>query len=176
MEILIVGGILVALMVYASTKIKKTAAQAYEREVIETEDFRLVKPEGFINPVNEDSEYAFEGLSKDFGGEDAHNIRQAQIQLRIFSGENFDKICREARQSFDKISSEKTLNGDSENRKIYLAEGEKIENKIPFYVARKIVENHANRKIYDLKILVLQDNKELYDERIAETLDGFSLK
>src|SRR5215218_5042830 len=83
MEILILGVILVALMAYVSTRIKKSAARAFEREVIETGDFRLVKPEGFLSPVSENSEYAFEAYSKDFGEDDAAaEHRQARAVVR----------------------------------------------------------------------------------------------
>ena len=41
MEIFIVGVAVVALMVYVSTKIKRSAAAAFEREEIEEEDFSL---------------------------------------------------------------------------------------------------------------------------------------
>ena len=57
MEILIIGSLIVALMVYASTKIKRSAAQAFEEETIETDEFYLVKPEGFLNPIGNASEF-----------------------------------------------------------------------------------------------------------------------
>mgnify|MGYP007097599700 CR=1 FL=1 len=49
MELLIPGLILVALMVWASTKIKRSAAQAYAAESIETEYFAIEKPDGLID-------------------------------------------------------------------------------------------------------------------------------
>ena len=52
MEILIIGVIVVALMAYASTKIKKSAREAFEVEVFENEGFTITKPEGFIIPYN----------------------------------------------------------------------------------------------------------------------------
>ena len=76
MELLIPGLLLVALMVYASTKIKKAAAAAYEPESIETDRFAITKPEGMINPVNDDSPYLFEAYTKDFGVDDQKNERQ----------------------------------------------------------------------------------------------------
>ena len=53
MEILIIGGVLVVIMVIISTQIKKAAASAFEREVIETDDFRIVKPSGLMNPIRQ---------------------------------------------------------------------------------------------------------------------------
>jgi hypothetical protein len=81
MEIWIIGGAIVALMIYASTKIKKSAASAYERETIETEEFSIVKPEGFINPF--ESDFAFEAYTKEFGAEKAEDFRQCRASLTI---------------------------------------------------------------------------------------------
>jgi hypothetical protein len=82
MEIWIIGGIIVALMVYASTKIKRAAASAYEREVIETDRFSIIKPDGFIFPVG--SPYVFEAYTKDFGeAEEAEEIRRGYATVII---------------------------------------------------------------------------------------------
>lgn len=174
MEILIVGSLLVALMVYASTKIKKSAARAFEREIVETEEFRLIKPEGFISPVNEDSEYAFAARSKNFGENEAHNIYQAKITLEVFSNENFDALCRGIKDSADKILSENISADEVRKQKICLLEIEKTENEISFYVVHKIVESVSRQKIYDLKIQVLQDFHEQYEEQTGDVLNDFS--
>jgi hypothetical protein len=79
MEIWIIGGIIVALMVYASTKIKRSAARAYERETVEVAEFTILKPEDFLSPV--ETAYAFEAYSKEFGRGDAEEIRQATITV-----------------------------------------------------------------------------------------------
>ncbi|MGI8494184.1 MAG: hypothetical protein ACR2L1_02575 [Pyrinomonadaceae bacterium] len=175
MEILIVGILLVALMVYASTKIKKSAARAFEREVVETEHFRLVKPEGFISPVNEDSEYAFTARSKNFGENEAHETHQAKINLKIFSVENFDAVCRQIEDSADKILSENISTDDSREQKTCLLEIEKIKDDISFYAAHKIVESETQKKVYALEILVLQDFREHYEAQIDEVLNSFSV-
>ena len=82
MELLIPGLILVALMVYASTRIKKSAAAAFEAETITGSDFTLEKPEGFLSVVNGKPELEFEAYSRDFGGEGAEDIRQARAEVR----------------------------------------------------------------------------------------------
>jgi hypothetical protein len=82
MEIWIVGGIIVALMIYASTKIKRLAADAYAREEIETDAFVIVKPEGFISPV--ETPYAFEARSKEFGeAEESEEMLRAHATVTI---------------------------------------------------------------------------------------------
>src|SRR5437867_2652270 len=77
MELLIPGLILVALMVYASTRIKRSAARAFEAEQIAGDGFTLVKPDGFLHRINDDSEYAFEAYSKEFGSGAADDVRAA---------------------------------------------------------------------------------------------------
>jgi hypothetical protein len=69
MELLIPGLILVALMVYASTRIKRSAAEAFEPETVETDDFVIQKPEGFLHNLNAGRDVLFEAYSKDFSKE-----------------------------------------------------------------------------------------------------------
>lgn len=83
MEILFVGLILVALMVYASTRIKRSAAAAFDPETVETDEFVIQKPEGFLNVVGGDEKYAFEAYSKEFGVDDAGKFRQGQAFLTV---------------------------------------------------------------------------------------------
>ena len=54
-------------MVWASTRIKKTAAAAFEAETVETDDFVIKKSDGFLNVINGDPKYAFEAYSKEIG-------------------------------------------------------------------------------------------------------------
>jgi hypothetical protein len=148
MEILILGVILVALMAYVSTRIKKSAARAFEREVIETEDFRLVKPEGFLNPVNGNSEYAFEAYSKDFGEDDAAEYRQAEAVVRVHQ--------------------------NSEPSENLPAENEKIEKGVTIQTFHKLLRH--DEKAYELEISVLKEKREQYLDKINEMLNSFSLK
>lgn len=146
MEIWIIGGAIVALMIYASTKIKKSAARAFERERIETEEFTIVKPEGFISPFK--SEFAFVAYTKDFGMDTAEEFRQCFVRLKI--------------------------NNDADDEKAGLTETVKVEKDVSFKVFRKIVTK--NDKTFDLEISVLQENEEDYKERINEMLESFAVK
>jgi hypothetical protein len=148
MEILILGVILVALMAYVSTHIKKSAARAFEREVVETEDFRLVKPEGFLSPVNENSVCAFEAYSKDFGTDDAEEYRQARAVVRVHQTGATDENLP--------------------------AEGEKTEKGVTIQTFHKLLRN--DEKSYELEISVLKENREQYLDKINEMLSSFSLK
>ena len=77
MELLIPGLLLVALMVYASTRIKRTAAEAFEPETIETDVFVLEKPEEFLNVINHDLALELQAYSREFGVE--NNLGGAYI-------------------------------------------------------------------------------------------------
>lgn len=149
MEILIIGGALVALMAYVSTRIKRAAAAAYEREEIETENFRLVKPEGFLHPLRDKSEYAFEAYSKHFGEDEAAKLYQAQAVVKIYKKQNGARLHQT-------IESEKTENG------------------VVIQTFRKILRGSG--EFYELEVSVLGDYREKYLERINEMLESFSLK
>src|SRR6478735_1312021 len=77
MELLIPGLILVALMVWASTKIKRSAAKAFDAEHVEGDGFAIDKPAGFLNRHYDSSEYLFDAYSKEYGPGKADNVRAA---------------------------------------------------------------------------------------------------
>lgn len=172
MEILIAGLILVALMVYASTKIKKSAARAYEPEVIETDDFFILKPEGFINPLNGDNEFAFLAYSKEFGTGGTEDIREASARISVYVDDNFDDICDRAKESVTEIISAKSYQSGGSRHYIIAAESE--ENGKPIGVYFKIATNDP--KVYTLHISVLSEHKENYLRRIEEMIDSFVVK
>ncbi len=176
MEILIVGVLLVALMVFVSTKIKKNAASAFEKEIIDKEDFRLVKPEGFLSPVYEESEFAFEAYTKEFGKNDADEFRQAWANLVATSDSRFETAIENIKKTGVKILSEKFLENASEEQKICLIEGEKVEKGIAVKKFYKIIESPKRHKIYQLQISVLDAYQENYANRITEMLESFVVK
>ena len=175
MEIFIVGVIVVALMVYVSTRIKKSAAQAYEPETIDAEDFTIYKPAGFINPVNDGSRLVFEAYTKDFGTDEAKDFRQARARLRRISDLSFDAVCKNAKQSAGKVLS-KNFSENAAQQRIFLIEAEGIENDVPISSAWKIVESRERRKIYELQISVLEEYKKNYADEIAEMIESFAVK
>jgi hypothetical protein len=147
MEILILGVILVAFMAYVSTRIKKSAALAFERETIEFEDFSIIKPEGFLHVVaDESSDYDFEAYSKDYGEGDASEFRKATVKIYKSSGQS------------DNLPSE----------------NEKIEKGTAFQTFRKVLKK--GEKSFELEISVLNDNRDEYFDKINEMLDSFSVK
>lgn len=107
MELLIPGLILVALMAYASTKIKRLAKEAYEPETIEVDQFLIDKPEGILHVLNGDTKYLFEAYSKGFGVDTAGKIRLARFEMAAYSGdtaESDEKKVEETTQVIDGIT------------------------------------------------------------------------
>jgi hypothetical protein len=168
MEILIPGLILVALMVYVSTKIKKNAAKAYETEFIETDEFSLTKPDGFLNPLSDNSAFAFEAFTIDFGAEPHQHLKQASIELTEHEGSTLDAVCGEIRQNSRKIVSERTDDG------AVLIEAEHDLDRAVVDVFYKVTEGRD--KIWRLRALVLPEHKDEYLRRIEKTLESFTLK
>ena len=173
MEIFIAGLILVALMVFVSTRIKKTAANAFDREKIETEKYAFFKPEGYIIPVKKDSECALEVYSKEKGTGEAGKINQSQAFLRIYENANFADICRNADAKTSKIiSGEKVRDEDLD---YYLMRGETIENGIGSETFYKIIGTPSG-EVYELQVSILNDYVETYSSKASAMLQSFAIK
>lgn len=177
MEILIIGIIVVALMIFISTKIKNSAAQAFESEIIERDEFRIIKPEGLMSPLDENSDYPFEARSREYGDDRiSRNIRRAQAFLTVEKGLNFKAECKKAKQSVEKILSEKVLNEAGGDEKIFLLEGEKNEKEVSMIEFWKIIQSKKRKKTYHLRISVLQPYRDEYIHKINEMTNSFRLK
>lgn len=146
MEIWIIGVIIVGLMIYVSTRIKKVSKQAYEREEFESEDFRIIKPSDFLIPVEEDSPYVFEARSKDFGAEDVRDFYQCRATITAKEGKAEPRIYEEKK-------TEKAISLDSHNKIISGAD-----------------------KNFHLEILVLPEFREKYQSAVDEMINSFALK
>lgn len=96
--ILIPGLILVALMIYASTRIKKIAADAFEPETIETEEFSIEKPSGFLHNLNGDPKFTFEAYSKDFSKAN-DKVRAGTATIQRIENSTLDEIVNELSQT-----------------------------------------------------------------------------
>lgn len=171
MEILIIGVILVALMVWASTKIKKTAAAAFEEETVETDEFVLVKPEGFLSPVENDEFLAFYAYSKDFGEEEpAEKSRQSLIKLKVLAGRSLAEIGKDVKNKFDEILSQ-----EKPDENTILLKGARTEKEVEKIFYHKIAGG-GGEKIYDLEMTVLAEYREKYEERAEQLLASFRVK
>ena len=65
MELLIPGLIIVAVMVWASTRIKRNAAAAFDAEVVETDTLIISKPAGWLS-IAEPKNALFEAYTREF--------------------------------------------------------------------------------------------------------------
>ncbi len=172
MELLIPGLILVALMVYASTRIKKIAASAFEPETIETDDFVIKKSEGFLNVIGGDPQYAFEAYSKDFGTEAAEKFRQATVKLRTYDGKTTDEAIADLQNGGTEIVSDiGEVIGDQKYRVI---EARRIEKDVEFRIFYKITEN--NGRLYELEIMTLSETTEAFMSNIEAMLNSVEIK
>jgi hypothetical protein len=163
MELLIPGLILVALMVYASTKIKKRAAQAFERESIETDNFSLIKPEGFVHVLNGDPKFAFEAYSKELGKESSENVRQVTVKLQVFGNAELSEVVADTKNSL----SEPIAEGE------YVSGLRQVDNAI-FEVCHKIIPKNGN--VFDLEVAVLHDHADDLKAEVHELLQSFQTR
>ncbi len=92
MELLIPGLILVAFMVWASTRIKKNAAAAFDAEIVQTDEFSIRKPEGFLHVLNDSSGLAFRAYSQPFGKIGNREVRRATIEVEAHPNSNIDEV------------------------------------------------------------------------------------
>ncbi len=163
MEILIVGVIIVGLMVYASTRVKRSAAQAFEPETIEMADFTLEKPAGFLYVLNGDPALSFEAYSKDMGADDAARFRAGRAELRIY---NDRKLQDSAAALKGSANIENEVSEVIDNRKYVILEGRSEEDGIVFRETFKLVENEG--RVYEFRIKVL----ELADTHVHSAADA----
>ena len=171
MELLIPGLILVALMVYASTRIKRTAAQAFEAETVETDQFVIAKPEGFLNVLNGDPQYAFEAYSKDFGDDEEKSVRAATSHLQVYAGTGVeDRVNAITGSGFDKVNDIAEVIGDVHYR---LIEGRRTDGKSPARIFYKLAERAS--KTFELKVEALDSVPETM-RRAEALLDSFEIK
>ncbi len=166
MEILIPGLILVAVMVWASTKIKKRAAEAFEPEVITTERFTLRKPEGFLHVIDSPN-HDFEAYSKE-SGEGGDRGKRATIEVDILHQVNL----LSARESVLQAASELIVSDEIEGH--WRIETEEAANEPGLKVVYKLVA--VRDATYRLRFAVISEHYADYLRRIDETIESFAVK
>ena len=171
MELLIPGLILVALMVYASTKIKKITAAAFEAETLETDDFMLEKPEGFLNILNRDPALEVDAYSREFGVETTAEIRQARIEVRHY------RVCKMS-EAIAMIKEKATIKTDISEvineRKYRLIEAERIEKGIGYREIYKLTEKGED--VFELRVIALEETTDDISRKIDEIVLSFAVK
>ncbi len=171
MELLIPGLILVALMVYASTRIKKTAALAFELEMIETDDFVIEKPEGFLSVISGNPELDFEAYSREFGEDDATEVKQARVEVRLLENTRLGDAVARIKKSSKVISNLSEVIGD---RKYSLIEAERVENGVGMLDFYKLTE--VGPAVRQLRIIALNETNIDIARKIEKIAASFLVK
>ncbi len=172
MEILIVGSIIVALMVWASTRIKRDAAAAYDEELIEGVGFTLTKPAGFIHMLNDDSGVAFRANSRDFGTGDAAEIYQATITVERHEGKELDALAAEIKKPATEVLSEERFT--AHGRMNVRLELSVIDEKIELRRFVRLAESEG--AIFELRADVLEEMSTEHAKAIENLIGGFNVK
>ncbi len=163
MEILIIGIIVVALMAYVSTRIKRSAAAAFEAETVETDDYSIQKPEGFLSVVGGDRHFAFEAYSKEFGTGPAEKLRQARATL-VIDAERTD-------DTENVIAARIEVIGDDTYK---LTEARASLSGTEVVVLRNIVEKAGRR--YILEVTRLAETSDDIARKTEELVESLRLK
>lgn len=172
MELLIPGLILVALMVWASTKIKRNAAAAFEPETIETDEFVIQKPDGFLHVVNDDSGLAFRAYSKDYGRNELNGDRQATIEVAVHRDSELKTVSANLESDGDSLADIQTYLDGGENAMNFVIDSTTRDpRRVRHY---KLVTRGTN--IIELCFAVLYDYDGVFSVKIDEVLGNFRAK
>jgi hypothetical protein len=108
--------IFIAILMFIKSRIRKASDAAFEREELETEIFYLIKPEGYLTPVDRQ----FEAYSRDYIV--AGRLRKSWAKLNIYDEvrKNFQSESEEVDpESEVEILTYRKLIGDKERQKSY---------------------------------------------------------
>lgn len=169
MELLIPGLILVALMVWASTRIKRNAAAAFDAELIETGEFSIAKPEGFLHVLNDDSGLAFRAYSKDFGTVGNRDVRRSTIEVEELRGTNVDQRLKEISAEAESIDPVETYIDGGE--KAALVRTRTVADGGEFDVARKLITRGDT--VYEVRVATLSESIGTHLNEVESVLDSF---
>ncbi len=156
MELLIPGLILVALMIWASTRIKKNAAAAFAAETVETDEFVVEKPEGFLHVLNDESGLAFRSYSKEFGTVGKKEVRQATFEIEAHRDTSIEEVRNEIAESSESVESEQPYLDGGEKATVLTTK--MIEDGAEFEVLTKLVSR--GNDVYEARASVLSDHRE----------------
>jgi hypothetical protein len=169
MELLIPGLLLVALMIWASTKIKRSAAAAFDAEHIEGDGFALDKPDGFLNLQYGSSDHLFDAYSKEFGLGEASNVRAATAVVY-----STDESLNEAAtlEQTRLMNSDRSERFELDGRHCIIVTGQEDRDGHKFHVSEKLLECGARTIV--LKVEALEETPEGLSRKIEQLLLSFS--
>lgn len=171
MELLIPGLILVGLMVYASTRIKRVAAEAFEAETVENEWFSIEKPEGFLNVIAPPDGLEFEAYSKDFGVGEAAEFKAARLEARVYRNRNLKYAVSALREAVGPMTETPEV---IDGRKYVLIEAESVEKGVGFREVYKLAEKDGS--VVELKARSLEDISEDLGAKVEAMIASFIVK
>lgn len=172
MELLIPGLILVALMVWASTKIKRDAAAAFEPETIETDEFVIRKPDGFLHVVNDDSGLAFRAYSKEYGRNELNGDRRVTIEVSIHQNSDLKTVSTSLESDDAGLSDVQTYLDGGENAMTFVVDSASGDpRRVRHY---KLITRGTN--VVEVCIAVLYAYRDGFSAEIDETFANFIAK
>lgn len=152
MELLFLGLILVAFMVYASTRIKRVAAEAFDAERVETDKFVVEKPEGFLNVLNRQASLEFDAYSREFGADHASGFRAARAEVRVHPDTTVGDAAKTISGEVEVLSDVSEI---IDGRKYRVIEGESVEKGVGFRELYKLAA--GNDGVFEMKLKVVED-------------------
>lgn len=158
-------------MVYASTKIKRMSAEAFQPERIETESFVIEKPEGFLNVLNLDPSLEFDAYSKEFGVEDAANFRAARVELRIYDNRTVGFAANALAEAVTVTSNVAEV---MDGRKYRVLEAESVDKGVGFRELYKLAEKDGC--VFELKVAMIVDADASVVSKAEQMLASFEIK
>jgi hypothetical protein len=159
-------------MFWASTRINKNAAAAFDAETVDTDEFVIRKPEGFLHVLNDDSGLAFRSYSKEFGKVVGKDVRRATIEIEKHSGTNLEAVTKAIKASAESVGpSESYL--DAEEKAAWI-NSTNIINGGEFAITHKLVTRGAD--VWEARGSVLVEHQEELAETIEATLDSVRVK
>ena len=170
MEILIVGVIVVALMVWASTRIKRTAAAAFEAETIETDKFTLKKSAGWLSIVDPREPYLFEGYTKELGSKPNENVRLGTASIEAKTG-TADEIVAQTIVDAEITDDIREVVSERHYRIIEL---KSIDDKMDIFEWLKFAEDDGS--VYTFRIIALAEATDEFRRSVEAMVDSFELK
>ena len=166
----------IAALLFVSSRIRRAANAAFVPEIVENDEFRISKPEGFLNPIPEASKHPFEAYSREVGERAAGRIRKSTAELNIADGLQMKQIIARIKRENAEVYSQEILTTAPAGQKICQLEAQKVVDEISFLVFHKIVENRQRNKTYDLRVEILKANEEEYLPKASVLINSFTVK
>jgi hypothetical protein len=156
-------------MVWASTKIKRKAADAFKEEHIEGDGFALDKPDGFLSRSHMDDEHLFNAYSKDYGTGAAADIRAATAVVYV-SDESLNEAASLEQSRLEK--SDRSERFELAGNHCIIVTGQLVRDGHVFNVSEKFLECGGYTRV--LKIETLADAGDELSRKIEKLLLSFS--